>query len=709
MPCLMLDKKILRLALCLLFALAVGEAEPAGKRALQAKSEVLWDKYGIPHVFANSIPDIGRGFGRAQMESHGNLILRLYGEARGRAAEYWGEEYLASDRWVLLNGVPERGLRWYGKQNSQFRAYVDGFAQGLNEYAEGHPESLSPDLKVVLPITAADVLAHVERVIYYGFIASKRGITGTLNDKTAAMNDALAPPLAGSNGWALARSRSSSGNAMLLANPHLPWSDYYTLYEAQLVGPGIDFYGVTLVGFPVLGIGFNDELGWTHTVNPIDAADLYELQPAGKGYLFDGHVRSFREEHEFIKVKGQDGTLHTVEEDVRHSIQGVIVGEREGRPVALRVAGVEEPGICEEWWEMARSHNFREFQHAAKRLQLPMFTIIYADHDGHIMSVFNGHVPMRPAGDYDWKGVVPGDSKATLWSKLHPYESLPKVIDPPTGWVQNSNDPPWTTTFPPALDRLAFPAYMAPTGMSFRAQRSARLLSGSTPWSLDDLVGAKYSTRLELANRILDELIVAARGENNETANEDAEVLAQWDRQTEADSRGAILFERFVREWNQSGGGFRDPWREDAPLSTPAHLADPKKAVAALETAAEWVKKNYGSLDVAWGSVHRLRRDGVDLPANGMPGDQFGSVRVLGYAPSSTKGQFEANAGDSFVAAVEFSTPVKALALLGYGNASQPLSPHRSDQLEYVSRKQLRPVWRTRAEILAHLEREDQF
>src|SRR5262249_9797254 len=160
-----------------------------------------------------------------------------------------------------------------------------------------------------------------------------------------------------------------------------------------------------------------------------------------------------------IKVRAKDGSMKTVVENVKSSVQGVIVGERQGKPVAMRIAGVEEPGICEQWWEMARSRNLDQFQRAARRFQLPILTSLYADPAGHIVSVFNGHVPARPAGDYDWRGVVSGASKETLWNNIHPYESLPRVIDPPSGWLQNSNDPPWTTTLPLALNRLTFPSY----------------------------------------------------------------------------------------------------------------------------------------------------------------------------------------------------------------------------------------------------------
>ena len=126
------------------------------------------------------------------------------------------------------------------------------------------------------------------------------------------------------------------------------------------------------------------------------------------------------------------------------------------------------------------------------------------------------------------------------------------------------------------------------------------------------------------------------------------------------------------------------------------------RAVAALEKASKEVLALYGTLDVPWGDVFRLRVGDLDLPGNGGPGS-LGIFRVIGYAPDSNN-RFRAVAGDSFVAAVEFSNPVRASALLSYGNASQPNSPHRTDQLELLSQKKLRPVWKKRFEIEAHLE-----
>jgi acyl-homoserine-lactone acylase len=365
-------------------------------------------------------------------------------------------------------------------------------------------------------------------------------------------------------------------------------------------------------------------------------------------------------------------------------------------------------------WDMARARNLAEFQKALQRQQLPMFTVIYADRDGHIMHLFNGRVPVRSRGDFRfWQGIVPGDTSATLWTRFHPYRELPKVIDPSSGWLQNANSPPWVATFPPALDPSNYPPYMAPRFMSFREQHSARMLDGDRRISFQELLDYKHSTRLELADRILDDLIAAAREHGGPLAREAADVLRSWDRRAEAASRGAVLFITWHQEMQPAGRGwptggdsdnlFATPWEERNPRTTPRGLADPRAAAKSLEAAAVRVKAAYGALDVPFGEVFRLRRGGIDLPGNGAPDPPLGTFRVIDYAPAGPN-RFQSFGGDSSIAAVEFSNPVRAMALVSYGNASQPGSPHNGDQLRLAARKELRPVCRSRAEIEAHLE-----
>ncbi len=658
--------------------------------APETGNQILWDTYGIPHIYGENSKSLFYAFGWAQMQSHGNLILRLYGQARGQAAEFWGEDYLESDRWVQTMGIPNRANAWYQSQNPIFRNYLDAFVGGMNAYATEHPEALTEELKVALPLKPTDVLAHEQRVINFTFIVDPERLENLAENHTPK----------GSNGWAIAPSRSENGNAMLLANPHLPWSDLYLWYEAQLIAPEINAYGATLVGFPVLTIAFNDNLGWTHTVNTHDGWDAYELPLANDGYRFDGEVRKFDREEKVLKVKEKNGNLRSQSLVVRRSVHGPILTEKQGKAIALRVVGLDKPAALQQWWDMARSKNFSEFETALKRLEIPMFTVMYADREGHIMHLFNGQVPIRKKGDFKyWSGTIAGNTSETLWSKNHPYADLPRVVDPPSGWLQNTNDPPWTTTFPSAIAPDNYPAYMAPRGpMDLRSQRSAKMLLEDEKISFDELMQYKHSTQVELADRILDDLIPVAR-QGSEKARRAAEVLATWDRKVDADSRGAVLF-AFWKQAMDADRLFAKPWSEDAPLTTPDGLANPAEAVRVLEATATKVEATYGALDVAWGEVFRLPGE-ANLPANGADG-ALGVFRSVWFAPRKDN-RFQAVAGDSFVAAIEFSNPVKAMALNSYGNATQPGSPHAGNQSQLFARKELRPVWRSRSEIEAHL------
>jgi acyl-homoserine-lactone acylase len=669
------------------------------------QTEILWDTYGVPHIYAKDGEDLFYAFGWAQMQSHGNLLLRLYGEARGQAAEYWGQDHLELDQWLRTLSVPDRAQSWYKAQSPTFQGYLDAFAAGVNAYAQAHADLIDDEMEVVLPVTSCDLLAHFQRVLYFTFLVNPEQIAELQTDQPLARHTQASEKM-GSNGWAIAPSRSASGHAMLLANPHLPWSDFFLWYEAQLTAPDIDAYGATLIGTPVLEIAFNDFLGWTHTINTFDGWDIYELTTTDGGYQFDETTLAFETETQTLKVKQEDGTLREEPLTIRRSIHGPVVAEAEGRVMALRVVGLDQPGALEQWWEMARAHNLAEFEAILQRLQIPMFTILYADRDGHIMHLFNGQVPVRSQGSFDdWSTPIPGDTSATLWTETHPYSDLPRALDPASGWLQNANEAPWTTTFPPVLRPDDYPAYMAPRGpMWFRPQQSARLLEQDPQISFSEFVQYKHSTRMELADRLLDDLIPAARQYGNSLAQEAAEVLAAWDRQAEPESQGAVLFATWAEEVAEAidtEALFAVPWSEEAPRTTPDGLADPADAVKALEAAASQVESTYGTLDVAWGEQFRLRSGEVDLPANGGP-SHLGIFRHLWFAPDQGQ-SFKAIGGDSFVAAIEFSNPVRAMALTSYGNATQPHSPHRGDQLEWFARQQLRPVWRSRSEIEAHL------
>lgn len=240
--------------------------------------------------------------------------------------------------------------------------------------------------------------------------------------------------------------------------------------------------------------------------------------------------------------------------------------------------------------------------------------------------------------------------------------------------------------------------------MAFRPQRSAEMLTSDSSVTFDELVRYKHSTRAATADRLLDDLLPAARERGDDRAREAADVLDGWDRSTDADSRGAVLFRAWLRELAETpeGGSFyARPWSPESPLSTPDGLADAGRAVEALSAAARTVEERWGRPDPAWGETRRFRRDGVDLPGNGRSG-RLGVFRVVGWGDDGD-GRLRATGGDSFVAAVEFGDSLRARALLGYGNASAAGSPHRTDQLRHMADRELRPVWTDRAAVEEHL------
>ncbi|MCU0512068.1 MAG: penicillin acylase family protein [Anaerolineae bacterium] len=699
----------------LLLALLLLTGLPAQGQGHQA--HITWDAWGVPHITASDNISLWYAAGWAQAQLHGDLLLRLYAQGRGQAAALGGAAYLEDDLLTHRLNIPQAGADDYAAAPPEFRQLLDAFAAGVTRYVELNPVSIDDTWAGVLPITGADILRHGSRSLRYNFVAGQ-GIAAARrwqNDQ----DDTPPPPPSGSNAWAIGPTRAAGGHAMLLANPHQPWADMGLWVEMHFITPDLNLYGAALIGSPVINIGFNERLGWTHTVNTHDGWDLYRLRLSedGGSYWLDGTLRPLTQREVIVQVREEDGTLRPVPLTVAASEHGPLLARREdGTALALRVVGANASLAAWQWWQMGTARSLAEFEAALEPIHIPMFTIMYADVDGNILHVFNEQIPVHASGDWAfWNNttpvdrsrpaIIPGDDSQYIWTQFHPYRDLPRVLNPPTGWLQNANEPPWLTTYPPVLRAEDYPPYFAPPPLVWpRPTRSLRLLYEDASITFEELQHAKYDTRMQLADEVLPDLLAAAAASEDELLRRAGAVLAAWDRRADQDSVGAALFTLWAINYVQRVGVgiYAIPFDPADPLHTPRGLADPAGAAAALAEAARTLEATRligGGIDVPYGEAFRLRYldAGVDWPASG-GFDVVGTFSILTFV-QDTDLRFRAVHGDSFIALVEFSEPIRAKVLLSYGNASQPGSPHVGDQLVLLAERRYRDALITPAQV----------
>lgn len=673
-----------------------------------ARNEILWDRYGVPHIYGTTTAAVFHGYGYAQAQSHGDEILRLYGEARGRGAEYWGANYEDTAAWLVKNDVPARSKRWYDAQEPAFKANLDAFAKGMNDYAAAHPDAIDSDVKVVLPITGVDVVAHAHRLMNFVYVASPN-----LGGEGDAPLDAARGGYTGedgSNTWAISGAKSASGKTMLLQNPHLSWSlNYFTYYEAHLVAPDFEVYGATQIGLPIIRFAFNQQMGISNTVNGMIGSTTYKLTLKDGGYVYDGKVRPFEVRTAGYKLKQADGTVVDKPLQIRSTIHGPVFDRADKTVIALRVAGLDRPGMLHQYFDMVTAKNYEAFTAAMKRLQVPTFNISYADKDGNVEYIFNGIAPKRKSGDVAfWRGLVPGDSSEYLWTDVHPYEELPRVTNPPAGFIQNTNDPPWFPSWPTSIKASDYPAYFAPQAPeSMRAQNALKMIAEHDKITFDKLRELKLSTRSLLADRTLPDLLAAAKADASADVQTVVKLLSEWDHIYSAGNRAGLLFEEWARLFAGPAFGGQANWKVPFDganaTSTPTGIRDPAAAVAMLRQAIVTTKGKYGALDRVFGEVSRFKLGGVDVPGDGHVGG-LGPFRVITWGPLDAGGKRYPQHGETWIGMIEFTTPIKAYGLMSYGNSRQRGSKHRSDQLAHLSKHEFRELWLQRSQIEANLE-----
>lgn len=691
---------------------------------LASQAVIRRDDFGIPHILAETEAAAAFAFGYAQAEDHAVEIGRRYLTARGEAALHFGPGAVENDFQMAHFdnvGVSQRALE---EISDLYRTIISAYAAGVNRYVATHRARLP----VWMPeITPADVLASSRA----SAVTSLAGpaLQRRLREKYEAATGGQPAPeedawtdQPGSNAFALGGSRTASGKPILLGNPHLRWSSLY--WEAHVRVPGrIDFYGSTLVGIPVLRAGFNDRLGFVTTNNAPDLDDVFALRvdpDRPDHYVFDRRSKPLIKRDSTIRVRDVDGTVKSESRSFWITEIGPVIHRTADRVFVVKSTRLDAHRYFEGFYRLSRARSLREWL-AIMRLNLvPTSNFTYADAEGNILYLWNGRVPIRKES-VDYTLDVDAGGSSDLWRRLHDVDDLPRLLNPPGGYIQNANNPPQFVSSRDPIDMSAYPSHFERGPLGLRPQLALDLLDGTSRLTVAEVIRLKYNTRMLLADRVKGPLIDAVRSlaHASEDLKAGAAALEGWDNTVSAGSRGAVLFQQF---WDGYAAAVRQPfatpWNAANPTSTPAGVSDQAEALRQLEAAVAATRKTWGSERVAWGDVHRFRFGSLDLPADGASGT-YGCFRVMRFdqvdgvngvygrvAGNVATGEQLAGFGDAWVLLVDFSQPVTGWSVLAYGQTTDLDSRHSSDQIRIFASHELRRAWFTEEEIQSHATRE---
>jgi acyl-homoserine-lactone acylase len=661
---------------------------------LAARVTIYRDTYGIPHVFGETDASTMFGFAYAQAEDNFWRIEDNYIRSLGRRAEVEGEGGLGSDRRNHALEIPRLARNEYARMPRPMRALLDAFVAGLNAYLADHPD-VRP--RLLTRFEPWYPLAFIRYNYYQSGFFWSAGFRPS--DLQVAADDALVGSKdLGSNGWVIGPSKSATGHAMLFINPHLPFFGYGQVYEGHIKsGEGWNFSGYTRLGFPFPYVGHNESLGWVSTDNAADQADLYVEtfdDPARPlAYRYGTGYRQATSWTDTILVK-TDAGIERRPFTFRKTHHGPILGVRDGKPLALRMAKLDADGWLGEWYAMTRARRVSELKDAMRPLNMLFGNVMAADAEGNTFYLYNAAVPVRDPR-FDWSTAVDGSNPATEWRSYHALEDLPQLANPPTGWMQNCNTTPFLLTSSGNPDSSKFPRYMVTESDNWRGLVSRRILDSTPRFTWDAWVRAAFDTYVIAADSLLPGLLRDFTADSARSARLKSAIdtLARWNRRSDTASVAMALFDRW----------------QDA-------LRPGITRLAALDSAVARVERDWGTWRVRWGEINRLQRidERIDqqfsdarpsIPVMGA-GGQHGTVFTYYARPVPGQKRRYGVAGGSYVSVVEFGPTVRRLAVHTMGAGGDPESPHYFDQAPLYARGKFRPAWFTLEEIRANLERE---
>ena len=663
----------------------------------QYSATITRDVFGVPHVHGATDADAAFGLAYAQADDDITNILSTIDLARAGSGLKNGRDGAIAD--YLIKALEIRELveeRYEEDLSSEVKAVLEGFVAGLNYWMS---LNLDRNIKDYYPVNKVDLVSSfaIQNLFFAGIDSAIKELMNAPKEVSEAELDkggesrTVASLVAGSNAFALNSNKTSDGKTRLVINSHQPLDGPVAWYEAHISSDeGWNMMGGLFPGAPFIFVGFNESLGWGMTVNGPDLTDAFKLtiNPENKNqYLLDGKWENFDIKNIKLPVKLLGPISWTFNREAKFSEHGLVL-ETESGSYALKFAGMKEIRQPDQWFRMNKAQNKDQWLEAMKMRAIISFNAVYADKEDNIMLLHNTAGPIRNEA-YDWKQPVDGTNSTLIWNEITPFDEIPLLINPNSGWIVSANQDPFrASSLKDNLKRSDFSKTLGiETKMTNRAYRVIEIFDNDKKFTEQDLLDAKFDNEYSKESRSIKYLqnVLAQEYEDQEFQEAQA-VLNAWDLKTDNDNRSAALGVCILsEEWR----AFMN--RIDAPSSKEMF----KKCIDELNDA-------FGRVDPLWSEVNMLIRGDLSLPIQGGPD----TLRAV-YGRPQDDGILKAVAGDGLVVSLSWDSDgnQESQSIHQYGSATQDSSSkHYDDQVQLFVDEKMKPTFFDKLELEKNTE-----
>ena len=661
--------------------------------------EITRTEFGVPHIKASDYGSLGYGEAYASAQDHVcNMALALI-SAKGEMSEYLGSghqgENIHSDLVIRALDMSKKGSQALSNQPSNIKNWIEGYAGGYNRYlreSSGDFNSWCDHADWVRSATPEDFMTQYVALVHTITRMAGAVVAAQPPNKIASIEvspsqilaavDAIRLDEMGSNAWAFGTKSTANGRGSLLANPHYPWYGPNRFWEKHLTIPGeLNVYGSNLIGTAGVGVGFNEAVGWTHTVSDSKRVVLYRLtlKPDDPTqYLYEGSWRSLRNQQVTTQVKTTDG-MKTETTTVWFSHHGPIV-EMPGldwtssTAYAARDANAENVDVMSQWLAMGKSQSMDAFIQAHKTYNaMPWVNTISTSAEGRAVYFDNTNVgALSGEAISAWRDrieassqlknlylteglvILDGSTNRDEWIN-HPENPIPgttpfeqRPLIESEFYVFNANDSYWLSD--PKKPTTGYSPLYGPTETprSVRTRMNVHILEGiygfdfrgeDGLFSVAEIQAALMDNSGLTAHLLKDELVERCKqspivyiSDISVELLPACTILSEWDNRYNADSKGAVLFREWLTRYSywstmHTGELFSANFDKENPITTPSGLAENQRTLTALAEAVTLLVDNGIPLDIPLGELQKAHRAGKSFPVHG--GNRYEGIANL--------------------------------------------------------------------------------